>query len=51
MTLLLIVLVAIHLAGLMIILFAAMRAPYGYEDEKGFHKTDSAVSTPSHPAP
>jgi hypothetical protein len=41
MGILLLLLGAIHVAGLLFILFAVAKAPYGYEDEKGFHKADA----------
>jgi hypothetical protein len=34
----LIVLASVHLAGLLAVLFAVAKAPFGHEDEKGFHQ-------------
>jgi hypothetical protein len=37
MQVVLLMLAAIHLIGMLIVLVSAVMAPFGYEDEEGFH--------------
>jgi hypothetical protein len=41
----LLTLAAIHIVGLLIVFVAAARAPAGYEDERGFHPSESDPAT------
>ena len=45
MQMILLVLAAIHIVGLLIVFVAASRAPSGYEDERGFHPSETEPVT------
>jgi len=40
----LLLLAALHVAGLLVVMFSITRAPFGYEDEKGFHQREENLS-------
>ena len=33
----LLILALVHIVGVLVVFFAAAKAPYGHEDEQGFH--------------
>lgn len=45
----LIVIAAILVMGVVFVLFAVAKAPYGYEDDEGFHKKAETVSDSGEP--
>ena len=46
----LIVLAAVHVVGVVIVLVASAKAPFGYEDDRGFHKHESEAPASSQTA-